>query len=296
LDLHKLRIFAAVAELEHYSRAAEILQLSQPAVSAHVHDLERSLGVELFEKCGRGIRLTAEGRLVQTYARRIVATIGELDEAVADRRGLRTGELRLGASSTIGEYLLPEAVGAFRRHYPGVRLAIEIGNTTRVTDRLRRGDLHLALVGEALDDPDLQFESYGTDEIRLIVPPGHPWAGGQVPVAALTSQPLILRERGSATRDVIEQALARAGVQMAVQLELGGTEAIKGAIVAGLGIAFVSACAVAQELASGRLAVVSVVGLEIRRQFQIARRRGGQFSRLESAFVALLRGKQGSSL
>ena len=289
LDLHKLRIFAAVAEHEHYSRAAELLQLSQPSVSVHVHDLEHSLGLQLFEKVGRGIRLTDDGRLVKSYARRILAAVGELDEALADRRGLRSGELRLGASTTIGEYLLPAILGAFRKRYPGVQLVVEIGNTERIADRVCRGELHLALVGETLADPDLEFESYLTDEIVLIVPPDHPWAGRELALTSLAGQPIILRERGSATRDVIEQALARVGIQVEAALELGGTEAIKGAVIAGLGVAFVSTCALAQELAHDRLVAVVVDGLEIRRQFQIARRRGRRLSTLELTFVAMLR-------
>ncbi|MGN6672392.1 MAG: LysR family transcriptional regulator, partial [Thermomicrobiales bacterium] len=118
LDLHKLRVFAAVAEHEHYSRAADALRISQPALSVHVRDLERYFGVALFERAGRNVRLTDAGRLVQDYARRILALTVEMDEAVEDLRGLRAGQLRLGASTTIGEYLLPDALAAFRRQYP----------------------------------------------------------------------------------------------------------------------------------------------------------------------------------
>lgn len=288
LDLHKLRVFAAVAEPEHYSRAAETLGISQPALSAHVHDLERYLGVALFERAGRGVRLTDAGRLVRGYARQILALAGELTEAVDDLGALRRGQLRLGASTTVGDYLLPAALAAFRQAYPAVQVAVEIANTGRVVDRLRHGEIHLGLIGEPVADPDLVVEPYRDDELVLIVPPGHRWSGGTVPQAELAGEPLIAREPGSATREVVEAALAAAGVRLPIGFELGGTEAVKGAVAAGLGVAFVSACAVQQELASGRLARAEVAGLQIRRQFQVARRRGRPLTAAEAAFLELL--------
>jgi DNA-binding transcriptional LysR family regulator len=289
LDLHKLRVFVAVAERQHFTRAAEELGISQPALTAHVRDLERHLGTPLFERAGRGVRLTDAGHLVLGYARRMLALAVELEEAVDDVKGLRAGELRIGASTTIGEYLLPPALAAFRRAYPGVRIAVEIANTTHIADRLRHGELHLGLIGEPLDDPDLTCEPCWDDELVLIVPPGHAWAGRILALADLDGMPLVEREAGSATRGVAEAALAGAGVRPAVTLELGGTEAVKGAVMAGLGVAFVSACAVARELATGHLARSTVPALAMRRQFQVARRRGRQLTAAEAAFLPLLR-------
>ncbi|MGN6697643.1 MAG: LysR substrate-binding domain-containing protein, partial [Thermomicrobiales bacterium] len=244
LDLHKLRVFAAVAEHEHYSRAADALRISQPALSVHVRDLERYFGVALFERAGRNVRLTDAGRLVQDYARRILALTVEMDEAVEDLRGLRAGQLRLGASTTIGEYLLPDALAAFRRQYPGVEVAVEIANTARIADRLRHGELHLGVIGEPLANPDLELTPYRDDELVLIVPPDHPWATQTITIADLGTAQFVVREAGSATREVAEAALNAAGVRRTEALELGGTEAVKGAVAAGLGVAFVSACAV----------------------------------------------------
>ncbi|GAC1400367.1 MAG: selenium metabolism-associated LysR family transcriptional regulator [Chloroflexota bacterium] len=288
LDLNKLRIFAAVAEHEHFSRAAEALAISQPAVSAQVRALEQHYGTALFERAGRGVRLTESGRLVQGYARRILALAVELDEAVSDLQGLRTGQLRVGASTTIGDYLLPPVLGAFRAQYPGIGIALEIANTARIVDRLRHGELHLGLLGEPVAGGDLDAEPYHDDTLVLIVPPAHRWAGRQVALGELSSAVLITRERGSATRAVTEEALAGVGIRLDAGMELGGTEAVKGAVAAGLGVAFVSACAVQQELTSGRLAQATTPGLEIRRQFQLARQRGRQLTSAEKAFLALL--------
>ncbi len=288
LNLHKLRVFAEVAEQEHYSRAAEALGISQPALTVHVRDLERQLGVALFERAGRGVRLTDSGRLVQGYARRLLELAVELDEAVDDLRGLRAGQLRLGASTTVGEYLLPAALGAFCGRYPGIGVTAVIANTGRIVDRLRHGDLHLGLLGEPLNDPDLECEPYRDDHLWLVVPPGHRWAGQEVAPDEFGDEPLLLREAGSATRKVTEAALAAAGVVWRRGLELGGTEAVKGAVAAGLGVAFVSACAVERDLASGRFGRASVRGVHIRRQFQLARRRGRRLTDAETAFIALL--------
>lgn len=290
LDLHKLRVFAAVADREHYSRAAVALGLSQPALSSHVRDLERHFGVALFERIGRNVRLTDAGRAVQGYARRILALAAELEVAVGDVRGLRSGQLRIGASTTIGEYLLPAMLGAFRRAYPGIAVAVEIANTAGIADRLRHGELHLGLVGEPLDDPDLIVEPFRDDELVLIVPPGHAWAGRELAEGDLDAAPLVVRERGSATRDVADAALARRAIRPTIALEVGGTEAVKGAVAAGLGVAFVSACAVQPELATRRLARATIAGLVIRRQFEVVRRRAHQLTAAERAFLPLLRG------
>ncbi len=296
LDLNKLRAFAAVAEHEHFSRAAAVLTISQPALSAQVRDLERYYGTPLFERAGRGVRLTEAGRLVQSYARRVLALTGELDDTMADLRGLRSGLLRVGASTTIGDYLLPAVLGAFRRHYPGVGIVVEIANTRQIADRVRHGELHLGLIGEPLDDADLDVEPYRDDTLVLVVPPGHALAGTMVAARVLSAsaEVLIARERGSATRDVTVQALAKAGVPMEIGMELGSTEAAKGAVAAGLGIAFVSACAVDHEVSAGRLAQARVDGLDMRRQFQIARQRGRRLTQAERAFISLLRGEDDS--
>lgn len=288
-DLHKLRLFAAVAEHEHYSRAAELLGISQPVLTVHVRDLERHFGMPLFERAGRNVRLTDGGRLVLDYAQRVLALVSELEEAIADLREVRGGELRLGASTTIGNYLLPGLLGAFHAQHPGVSIAIEIANTGQIADQVRRGALHLGLVGEPLEDGELVTEPFRDDELVLVAPPGHAWAGRTIPVRDLAGVPLIVRERGSATRDVADAALATRGVRSAIALELGGTEAVKSAVAAGLGLAFASACAVDLEVQTGRLARVVVAGLEIRRQFQVLRRRSRRLSAAEAAILAALR-------
>lgn len=289
LDLHKLRVFAAVAEHEHYSRAAAALGISQPALSVHVRDLERYWGVTLFEREGRNVRLTDTGRLVQNYARRILALAVELDQEIDDLRGLHSGQLSLGASTTIGAYLLPATLGIFQKRYPGIGVAVDIANTARIVDRIFHGELHLGLIGEPLHIPGLIFESYREDELVLIVSQSHPWANQIITIEKLAAMPLVMRETGSATHAVAETALAAAGVRPSIALELGSTEAVKGAIVAGLGASFISTCAVERELTTNIFSRVTVAGLTIKRQFQVVRRRDRTLTAAELAFLALLR-------
>ncbi len=290
LDLNKLRLFAAVAERESFSRAAEELNISQPSLSVHIRDLERHYGVPLFERRGRGVAVTVAGRLVHSYARRILALAGESEEAVDDLQGVRLGELRLGASTTIGEYLLPDILGDFQRVYPGVRISVAIANTLNVLDLLRHGELHLGLIGESVEDPELELDPFLEDRLVLTVPPAHRLAGAEVPAEEISRERWISREPGSATRDVTEQALGALGVSAEVSLELGGTEAVKRAVAAGLGVAFISACAARHEVETGRLATARVIGLDVRRQFHIARRKGRRLTAAEQAFVVMLHG------
>ncbi len=287
-DLNKLRVFAVVPEHENFTRAAEELLISQPALSVHVRDLEQYYGVPLFEKSGRGVRLTEVGRLVHWYARKILALAAESEEAVDDLQGLRSGHLRLGASTTVGEYLLSPILGAFRREYPGVRVSLQIANSAHIEDRLRHGEVHMGLIGKPVSDPDLETEPFLEDHILLIVPPEHPWAGAEVSPEELCGEMLVSREPGSATRDVTDRALAELGVAMEVTLELGQTEAVKGAVAAGLGVAFVSSCAVRQEVVLDRVAVARVHGLNIARQFYLVRREDRRLTAAERAFIPVL--------
>jgi DNA-binding transcriptional LysR family regulator len=288
LDLHKLRLFMVVAEHEHYSRASVALGISQPALTVHVRDLERHFGVPLFERAGRNVRLTEAGRLVLDYARRLFALADELDETVGDLRAGRTGTLRLGASTTIGDYLLPGVLGTFRARHPGIAITVEIANTGQIADRVREGTLHLGLVGEAPQGSDLVATPYLDDDIVLVVSPRHAWAGRTILALDLVDAPLVVRERGSATREAAAAALASRGIRLPVALELGGTESVKGAVGAGLGVAFVSACATITELATGRLAQVSIADLTIRRQFHLVQRRDRRLTAAETAFLAIL--------
>ncbi|MFZ0215440.1 MAG: LysR substrate-binding domain-containing protein, partial [Candidatus Dormiibacterota bacterium] len=228
--LERLRLFAAVAEHEHVSRAAAELGMSQPGLSAQIRVLERELGVALVQPSGRGVRLTDAGQVVDRYARRVNAAATSLEEEVAAIRGLARGHLRMGASETVAAYLLAGWLAELHRSHPGVGLAVRVTNTDALVELVRNEEIDLAVVAATITDPDLDSELLGEDRLVLIAPPGR----GPVDLSASN---LIVREPGSATRRTVERALGEAGTRPAATIELGSTEGIKRAVAAGLGVA-----------------------------------------------------------
>ena len=288
--LRQLEVFLAVARAKSFRRAAETLHLSQPALSQHVAELERGLGAKVFDRLGRSISLTDAGRILEDHAHRVFATLTSARDAVAELGGLQRGWLLVGASTTPGIYVLPTVVAAFERRYPGIRLNLQIGNSALIEERTRRNELDLGVVGGHAVHPGEECLAAGLlDELVLIVAPGHPWAGRRALAPRRLSEcRLLTREEGSATRQVTERALQRAGAHVATSMELGHTEAIKQAVMAGLGVAFVSVQAIKGELATGRLCSLRLEGMKILRHFHVIHNEGRSLSASARAFITLL--------
>ena len=303
INRNHLALFRAVAEAGGFSRAAQIIHVSQPAISMQVAELEVSLGLPLFDRLPRGVRLTHAGETLFGYARRIVALEEEAERAMRETRGLQRGRLAIGASTTIGSYLLPARLGEFRRRYPAVELELTIGNTNDIKQRLTDRTLDLGLTeGTSPEDTELHARVFAEDELIVIAAPGHPLASrapgkkkpGAVTVRRLCTQEMIVREPGSGTRDVIDRALANHGSTLGnVALTLNSTEAIKRAVIAGLGLAVVSRLCVTLELAGNLLVEVPVSGLKMRRPLHELTLRGRRPGPSVQVFVGLL-GKQPS--
>jgi len=271
-------------------RAAEVLHISQPAVSRQIAQLERALGIPLFDRVGRRLRLTPAGEIVRNYADRIFGLSEDLHRALGDLKGLQRGRLMLGASTTVGEYLLPRAMGRFREAHPGVELVLEIANTEQILDRLLRHGFDLGFVGTTVQHPAIEVEPYLPDDVVVISAPTHALAGRRlVPAAALNSEPFIVREAGSATRATGEAAAGRAGVELSVVMELGSNDAVKEAVAAGLGLGLISRHAVQSELRAGELTILPVRGWVGRRQLSIIYSRGRQLHGLARAFLESVR-------
>ncbi len=298
LNRNHLALFRAVAEAGGFSRAAEVIHVSQPAISMQVAELEESLGTPLFDRLPRGVRLTEAGQTLFSYARRIATLEEEAERAMRELRGLERGRLALGASTTIGSYLLPTVLGAFRARYPAIELGLTIANTEEIKTRLLDRTLDLGLTeGAPPEGENLSTRVFSEDELIVVAPPGHPFAakaaGKERPkpitVGQLCAQPHIVRELGSGTREVVDRALSPHGVRIEnVALTLSTTEAIKRAVAAGLGLAVVSRLCVGLELESGLLAEVPVRGLKLRRPLHELTLRGWQPSPSVQAFTALL--------
>jgi DNA-binding transcriptional LysR family regulator len=290
MNLNHLAIFHAVAQTGSMTLGAERLDISQPAVSKQVQELERYLHVHLFDRIGRRVHLSQAGEILADYARRLFGLAQEAEEAMAEVRALGRGGLRIGASTTIGAYLLPGVVAAFWHRHPGVDLLVEIENTEQVHRRLAGLDLDVGLTEGLVEDEDLDAEVFHRDELVVIAPRGHRLANSpRVPLSALREEPFVLREPGSGTRAVEERALARLKLPVRVALAMGSTEAIKRVVAEGVGLAIVSRLAVHAECAAGTLAVLPVAGLRIERPLHLVRRKGRRGGPALQAFCAILR-------
>ncbi len=287
MNLYRLRIFLAVAHRLSYSRAAEDLFISQPAVSRHVASLEKELGVQLLGQSGNRVFLTETGRMVFGYAQRLFDVEEELVRALAEVANLGRGHLQMGASSTPGAYLLPPVVAAFQERYPGIDMGLLVANSQEVETRVLTGELDLGFVGMGFQ-PGLQSLPYARDRLVIVAPPSHPLASeGSIPLERLLSERFLLREPGSGTRRVLEDELGRREFQLGRVMELAGCEAVKRGVMAGVGIAAVSGYSVEVELRQGLLKTLPVEGLRLEREISIISRKDVRPTAAALAFTAL---------
>jgi len=288
--MRQLEMFLAVARAGSFRRAAEQVHLSQPALSQHVGELERGLGTRLFERRGRTVALTEAGRILGDHALRVFATLAGAQEAIVDLAGGGRGTLVVGASTTPGLYLMPALMGAFERAQPAISVDLRIANSREIEEQVRGNELDLGVVGGHGLRPGEECLAAGMlDELVLIVAPGHAWTRrARLQPSELVRERLLMREDGSATRQVTERALQRADVKVGRMLVLGHTEAIKQAVMAGLGVAFVSIYAVRGELETGRLTRIRVRGLDIHRHFHVIHNEARALTVRAKAFIAAL--------
>jgi DNA-binding transcriptional LysR family regulator len=292
MKLHLLRIFTAVADQMSFSKAAERLYISQPAVSKAVSELESQVGQPLFERGSGKLRLTEAGALLAERGRAVLAIERTAEEDLRALRGLQQGILRIGASTTIATYLLPPTIAAFLRTYPGVDLRLTIQNTLSIMKLLLDYQLDVALVEGPVADERISSEAWQLDELVVIAAPAHPLVARAgltgIPIDLLVEEVFLVREPGSGTREVGEDALLQHGIRLAHTVELGSTEAIKQAVAAGLGLAIISKAAIVDQLALGTLAVLAVQGLTIQRMLTRLRLVGRTPSPAARAFHELL--------
>lgn len=248
----RLQVFHAVAGVLSFTRAAELLNMTQPAVTHQIRQLEADFDTRLFDRENNRISLTAAGEQVLEYANQIIALYGEMHESVKSLTGDTSGLVTLGASTTIAEYMLPGLLGDFLKKFPNVQVRLRVANTDAVVSMVGDNSIDLGIVEGVVNNQYLLVEDCQADELRVIVPPGHALARNQtLDPAELLNHPFISREEGSGTRSVISRYLEQHHLseeQLIQSFELGSTEAIKGAVQAGMGISIVSAAALAKEV------------------------------------------------
>ncbi len=290
MDTRQLAAFCAVVERQSFSQAAARLGVTQPAVSLQVRALEKRLGRQLLDRSGRRVVPTEAGLRLYRGAQRLIALEEQLVEDVTgEREGTLTGRLEIGASTGPAGSVLPVVLGEFQRRNPELTVALSVFDTQTVVEMVARRELELGVVGAARRHRSVSFEPFFRDEVILVCPPGHRFAGRTISLEDLRSEPLIVMQDGAGVRQIIEGELRRAGTRLRdldVHLELGLQESVKSAVEAGYGVTFISRSAVEAELAAGTLAAASVSGLEPAREISLVRARGRAASRAAEEFVA----------
>ena len=264
LENFRLKVFRAVAEYLSFRKAGEALFLTQPAVTLQIKALEEEIGTKLFVRSASGVQVTEAGKVLLQYADRMHQLADEAEGRLASLKGETAGDLVLGASTTIAQYVLPALLADFSRTYPAIRLQVFSENTEHVAEGVANGRFGLGLIEGPPKRRDLCVQPWFEDELLLVVPAGHEWAdAGMIAPQALVGAPLVMRELGSGSRHVVENALQKAGLRLGslrIVMELDSTEAILSCIEAGLGVGFVSEWALVRRLENHRIATLRLNG------------------------------------
>ncbi|MNH77051.1 HTH-type transcriptional activator CmpR [compost metagenome] len=271
LNYHQLHIFYTVAEKGSFSAAAQALHMTQPAVTMQIQSLEDYFGTKLLVRSTKRIELSEAGRALMPYAERGIDLMRETESAMARFTHMLEGRLQLGASLTIGEYVLPRLLGPFGQQYPHINIVLKVMNTAEILEQILHHQLSFGLVEAAVQHPDMVMEPVMQDELKLIVPAGHPLTGqGEVHLQEVLDYPFVLREKGSGTRQVMEEELTRLEVDLDLVktvMDLGSTGAVKSAVEAGFGITMLSPSSVKHEVALGLLKVIDIKDASFKRNF-----------------------------
>jgi DNA-binding transcriptional LysR family regulator len=291
VTLRQMRIFEAVASYGSMSRAATALNLTQPAISMQMKQLEEQIGVPLIEQIGKRLFLTEAGTEMRAHAQRFITQTLSLKASMEQFRGLHRGLLRIAVVST-ANYFLPPLIAALSEQHPGVRVNLQVANRESVLAALADNRTDLAITGRPPDGDELVSQHFMDNPLVVIAPPSHPLVGtGSIPLQRMGEEQLVLREAGSGTRAAVERQFMEHGVDYLPGCELNTNEAIKLAVQAGLGLGVVSAQTIELECQAGRLVVLPVEGFPIMRRWYLVYRRGKRLSAVATAFCDLLLGQ-----
>lgn len=284
VSLRQLRVFEAVARQLSYTRAAEKLHLSQPAVSMQVRQLEEVVGLPLFEKLGKQINLTEVGRELYHTSRSINRALQDMEEVIESLKGVSRGRLSIAVASTVN-YFAPRLLAAFHQRYPGIGLKLDVTNREQLLRLLEANAVDLVLMGQPPDAVDLESEVFMDNPLVVVAPPEHPLAGERgIALERLTTEVFVMREPGSGTRQAMERFFAEHRISIRHGMQMTRNEAIKQAVRAGLGLSVVSMHTIELELATRKLVVLDVEGFPVQRPWHLVYRRGKRLSPSTQAF------------
>jgi DNA-binding transcriptional LysR family regulator len=297
MNFHQLHIFYTVAERGSFSAAAQALHMSQPAVTMQVQSLEEYFGTKLLIRSTKRMELSEAGRTLLPFARKSLELSQETDAAMAAFSNKLQGRLQLGASLTIGEYVLPRLLGPFGREYPDISIMLKVMNTTQILEEIAGHQLNFGLIEAPVEHPDMVLDSVMEDELKLIVPSGHPLAAREdaIYLDDVLKYPFVLREKGSGTRKVMEDVLLERGYDpesIRTVMELGSTGAVKSAVEEGLGITMLSTSTVKHETALGLVKMIDIADASFKRNFYSIQLRSALLPMSAMTFLAYLRERQ----
>jgi len=299
MNLKQLEVFLAVVETGSFSRAAEATFITQSTVSQHISSLEAEFDLKLLDRTGKGVFLTEGGKILLENARQIVSKAREVPLVMRRFKGLEDVILKIGASNIPGSYLIPAALSSFLERHPGVTCNILLGDSRETMDRLKNEEIEIGIIGTLFDEEGIDFKPLGRDKIVLVVKGNHQWAGGKpIHLKELLNEKYVIREVGSGTEKTVREALVRAGIEperMKVRASLGSNEAVKQAVLNGIGAAFISEMSIRKEVAKGEVAIVKIRGLTITRSFFLISRLKRDLSPPARAFGNLLLEMYGGS-
>ncbi|MEJ2553754.1 MAG: LysR family transcriptional regulator [Gammaproteobacteria bacterium] len=284
LTLRQLKVFEAVARLGSYTRAAEELHLTQPAVSMQIKQLEESAGLPLFEQLGKKTYLTPAGQEMHHYGRAIAQELDEVDRVMAEMKGMKHGRLVIAVAST-ANYFAPRLLATFSHRYPEITISLDVTNREGLLEHLDANDIDLVIMGRPPEGLDLVAEPFTENPLVVIAAPDHPLVATEhIPLEWLQQETFVVREQGSGTRTAMERFFAEKGVRLSTGMEMSSNEAIKQAVQAGLGLGIVSIHTLQLELETRRLAVLDVEHFPILRHWYVVHRQGKRLSPVAQAF------------
>jgi len=284
VTFRQLSLFESVARNLSYTRAAEELHLSQPAVSMQIRQLEESVGLPLFEKIGKQVSLTEVGREVYHYSQGINRYLTEMEEVLESLKGLNRGHLHVAVASTVN-YFAPRLMAAFHKAYPGINLQLDVANRERLIQLLVANSVDMVLMGQPPESVEVESEAFMPNPLVVVAPPNHPLSGKRrIPLERLAEEIFVMREPGSGTRLAMERFFLEHRVTIREGMQMTRNEAIKQAVRAGLGLGIVSAHTIELELETGRLVTLDVAGFPIERQWFLVYRKRKRMSPPSNAF------------
>lgn len=284
VTLRQLRSFVEVARHHSFARAAAALHVTQPAISMQIRELEGAVGLPLLERSGKAVRLTTSGEYFLVYAKRVFATLKEAEDTIARLRGLKGGRVVIGMVGT-AEHFVPRLLARFSKEHPGVEIRLQAGNREQLVRALQGNEVDLAVMGRAPQELAARSEPFAAHPLAIVAAPTHPLARKRrLPPAAVAQEPFIVREAGSGTRAAMEQFFAEHRLAPPVIMEMSGNETIKQAVLAGMGLAFLSLHTVARELARKELRVLDIEGLPLVRRWHIVSQQARTLSPAAEAF------------